>query len=695
MALAWLGLSTLKPQYTAEALIKIEHVDRAVSSQGLAHASNLDKADILSEVQVIKSSVIARSVIQKYGLVSDPELNPLLQRKQSSEERATTEQNALQNQKFKSLSLETKTTSRSLNKQSFEVTDRIMNRIIHNFQKRVQVSQVAGSYVIKVEYTSASPEKAAKITSAIIDTYLDKPFEKELQTSENFADWLETRLATLQDQVRLSEEAVEAYRRERNLVIVTDDDIETQNVSALNAQLAVATAEHDQAVLRLARVEAGSEVNSNLVTQLKIRESDLQTELSALSKRYGRKHPLIINARGELKQLQNRIDDEIKISIKDVEREIEIAKEQMDLIQSNLDELEVERGQKNQDLVRLDELMREAETNRLIYEQFLETNKVSGQQKQLLKPAAQIISYATVPSIPSYPNKSLFMGVAAAAALFFATLVCLLLEKFDHVFRSATQIEHETGYPCFAMIPKMERMSKKDLADFIVTKPASSLAESVRTLRTVLKIRSGTEGEGARVLAITSSFPREGKTTLACWLARIAAKSGEKVIIIDGDLRRPAVDKMLEGKGSKTIVEYLTGRAKLENIIEKDTQTGLHKIYARSVPNSALDLIDSDKMKNLIGSLRQVYDLVIIDTPASLAVSDASVLALLSDYALYCVHWNKTSRKAVAAGMKKLTDMGHENVAFALTNIDISKYAKYGYGDTPNFHNHYNDYYQN
>ena len=150
------------------------------------------------------------------------------------------------------------------------------------------------------------------------------------------------------------------------------------------------------------------------------------------------------------------------------------------------------------------------------------------------------------------------------------------------------------------------------------------------------------------------------------------------MLLIDGDLRRPSVHHGLPGRMSKTIVDYLTSQAKLEDVIMKDNATGMHKIYARSVPNSALDLIGSEKMKNLMETLRKVYDLIIIDTPACHAVSDANVLALLSDYTLYCVHWNKTTREAVATGLRQFTSIGHHEIAFVLTNMDIYKHLNYG-----------------
>lgn len=707
-ALGWLIINMIQPRYTAEALVKIENMNERSSLELRQMISNfkLDTTVILSEVQVISSRSMARQVIQKYGLVADPELNPLLTQKPDPERKYNfIGLSGKENLKTELLA-DTQIKSATDSNMPPEVTDRLMGVIVNNFLDNVKVYPISGSYVIQVEYTSEDPVKAAKITNAIIDTYLDRRLQLKANASQKITDWLDERLATLRDQIRISEAAVEAYRKEKNLVVGSRAEITAQSLSELNTQLVVAKAKLAEAMARLSQIEeargqpsrlqtASEVLDSNLVSQLKIRESDLQRTLSELSERYGPKHPSIINAKKELRELRSDIDNEIDNVLRGIENEVEVAEARVAALEADLTEMEGKRTQENQDMIRLRELMREAESNRLIYEKFLEQNKATDQQEQLQEPEAQIISYATVPSRSSYPNIPLFLSLSAAVALFFSIGVCFLLEKFDNAFRSAIQIENATGRPCFAMIPRVTKLTKTQMADFIVNKPASGLAESVRTLRTVLKLRAGSEGNRPKVVSITSSFPGEGKTTLSAWLGRISAKAGEKVIVIDCDLRRPALQNGLPGRGDKTLVEYLTGQAKLEDIIEKDSATGLHKIYARSVPNSALDLIDSDRMRNLIQSLRKVYDLVIIDTPACLAVSDAGVLTLMSDYALYCVHWDHTPREVVEAGVKQFTDIGYNDVAFVLTNVDISKHAKYGYGETPYYYSRDREYYDN
>ena len=209
----------------------------------------------------------------------------------------------------------------------------------------------------------------------------------------------------------------------------------------------------------------------------------------------------------------------------------------------------------------------------------------------------------------------------------------------------------------------------------------------------VLNLQARDQQHRPKVITITSSLPDEGKTTLSVWMARLAAKSEEKVIIIDCDLRCPRLHKAFGKKPEYTLVEYLTGRATLEQVIEKDKTSGAHIIYARPVPNNALDLLGKERMRNLINSLRERYDLVILDTPANMAVSDARLMAAQSDRTLYAVSWDDTPREVVNAGVKNFADFGYDALSFVLTNVDVKRHSRYGYGDAISYYNRYKKYY--
>lgn len=691
-------LHFIQPQYTARAIVLIESQSGGEASmpanmRGLMNSVRLDTSLVLNELEIIRSRMMARKVVERLNLMTDPEFNPRFRTADGSGAGG-------QSGNFRQLSVY----KSELDNLPPDVVDEKMEDVVSRFLDRLSVRSVPGSYAIQVEITSGDPAKAARIANAVVDLYVEQRLEQKFQATKKVTDWLDRRLQELRIQVREAEAAVEQYKRQHNLVTGARTVVSAEQLSQLNSQLVQAKAQKAEAEARLSevreltrnpgKIETSYEIiNSPLIQNLRVQEVNLVSRLSELSSRYGERHPEIVKTRSELGQLRDSLQTEMMKIANSVQNEVRLASARVNALENGLHEIEGKRQEDNQAMIRLREIEREAEASRLILDTFLQTYKRNNEQEELQEPEARVISYAAIPNRPSYPNVMLVLSMAAALSLFLGLALVLLLEKLDNAFRSANQLESSMGFPCFALIPTVENMSQSELGRYILSKPSSTLAESVRTLRMVINLRKRKSAAKPKVVTITSSFPHEGKTTLSVWMGRLAAKSGEKVLLIDADLRRPNVHKTLQMANDLTLVEYLTGQSELDEVIQKDDKSGLHTILARSVPNSALDLLSSEKMNKLVASLRQVYDLVIIDSAACLAVSDARILATLSDKTLYAVTWNKTPREVVASGVKQLSDMGYHDLAFVLTNVDVKRHARYGYGDTVYYYGRYKEYY--
>ncbi len=638
LSLTIIALGLVKPRYTARSLLLVEHTS---SAQAAAPAHGLM---ILNEREILRSRTVARKVIERLNLMSDPEFNPLFKDTVKEKTAAKT---------FKHLSVY----GSELSTLPPEVVDRSIAHMITNFQQKLKVSSIPGSFALQIEFTSLDPNKAALITNAIADIYIEQRLEEKLRATKKLTAWLDGRMLELREQL-----------------------------SGLNDQIVTAQAENSDAQAQIIRrpgqIKTAQEViNSSLVTRLKVEAVTLSGELSELSGRYGSKHPAIINLKSKLGEVKKAIRAEMVKTTKPKRKISDISPE----------ELEEQRYKDSDALVKLSELEREAASASLILKAFQKAYERLAQKEELQEPEARVLSYAIVPLSASFPDRALFLSISGLISLLMGFAFALLIERLDNSFRSPGQLETMARFPCYGLIPLVEKMDKLDLSGYVLSKPSSTVAESVRTLRMVLKLRAPSDDK-PKVVSVTSSFPAEGKTTLSVWLARLAAKSGEKVIIIDADLRRPNVHKALGQDNDTSLVEYLTGKKELNEVIKKDASTGAHMIYGRSVPNSALDLVSSDKFASLVSSLRQVYDLIIIDSPACLAVPDARVLANMSDQMLYAVSWDKTQREAIMSGVKQFADMGYEKLAFVLTNVDVRRHVRYGYGDTVYCYGRYGEY---
>lgn len=700
LSLVTIAISFMKSQFTARALVLIENTTQQRGLEELQSFMTYMRQDpslILGEIEVLRSRTMGRKFVERLNLMTDPEFNPRFKYARKT----TNENNGDSGQPFKKLSVY----GSELDNLPPELVDKEIGDVVTNFLARLNVRSIPGSMAIQIEYTSTDASKAALIANTIADVYIEQRLEDKFQAAKKVTDWLDQRLQNLRSQVQESEAAVARYKEKHNITEgVRNVAVSAEQVSALTRELVQAKAKQAEAEARLKEIQDMAEntsliettveiVNSPLIQNLKGKQAQAEATLSELSSRYGPKHPKILKINSELSELKSQIRTEILKTAKSLENEVIFAKARVKALEESLNEYAGQQYENNEAMIELRELTRQAESTRLIYDTFLQSYKKSDEQEKLQSPEARIISYAVPPRTPSYPNKMLLLTLGGAVSVFIGLLLSFLIEKLDNTFRNAEQLEQMLGYPCHALIPMVENATPEELTGYVISKPASAVAEAVQTLRMVMNLQPSKSGTKPKCITITSSFPREGKTTLALWLGRLAAKSGEKVIIVDADLRRSSIHEAVGKSNEVCLVDYLTGHKTLDGIVHKDSVSGLHMIFGRTIPNSALDLISSEKMHKLITSLKQAYDLVIIDSPACLAVSDSRVLATMSDQLIYVVAWDQTQREVVMSGVKQFTGMNFNDIAFVLTNVDVKRHVRYGYGDAVYYYGRYREYY--
>lgn len=700
--------SKITPIYQSQAyiLLQAEHSDLSEFAKFVTGKS-ADPSLILSEIQIIKSRTFARKVVDELNLDQDPLfevrpsagnnefmhfLKPLYTFLGIEFKPEKENQNTSASPAFKSLRLNNGNNSAV---QNYDIKKEL---VINKLVRQVQAKAVGGSNVIIIEVKLKDPQKAALIANAYADLYLKERIRIKFDSRKKLTNWLDQRLDELRAQVRESQIEVERYKVENNLISSLRGDVIAQQLTEFNSQLIRAKAELAANRSKLREIQDNKDkakelaktpeiLNSSLIQRLKQQEIDLIKKRADLKTKFGPKHPAIKDINAELKSLRENIIAESIVILSALEQNVKIDAARVQALEDGLNDLLQVKAKQNTAMIKLQELQLDAEANLATYNSFLKTYKESDQREQLQEPEARIISYATIPLEPIYPNKPLFASLASAVMLFLGIVLCLLLEKLDNAFRNASQLEDMTGFPCFGILPKVKG-KKEEIVRHVIDSPSSLAAEHVRNLRTVLGLRLGKGSTNTpKIITVTSSLPSEGKSTLSAWLGQLSAVAGLKTLVIDCDLRRPNINNLLPQNFSMTLVDYLTGEARLEDIIYTDEQSGVDIIYGRSVPGSAMDLISSARMKKMIAELRQEYSFVILDAPSCLYVSDARILSTLADHTLYVVAWEKTERDTVALGIKQYTDIDYQNLSTVLSGVDVKKQARYGFG-------HYDYYYQ-
>ena len=638
------------PLYNANSLVAIPHQQET-------------NKVILSEAKIIQSDIIAKQVIKAMDLMNDGEFN-----------------------KF---------------------SDEDIDAVTKNFLKNLDVQAIKGTYILKISFRSKESEKSALITNEIVKIYVDQKAGEGSQVSYKLAGWLNKRMEGLQAQLDMSEKALLEYKM--NQKIMQRDDVDTQMVLRNNLQSQLISAKAKEAEARaklsliknwrndLKKINATKAARNSVVLQeLKSKETDHLTRVSKLSARYGEKHPKMIAGRAALKNIRAQLKKE-KIAIGDkIEADLYVALSAVSALENSSDNLESVNSHSNNDFSnsRLNILIEQVETDKAKLDKFLRLYQQSANTDNKIRPVPTIISYASTPRQASYPNKLFLITAALSISAFVGILLAFMREKMNCNYKTAKQLQRATGYRCLGHVPFVEPLNgQRHLSDYILNNSTSSAAESIRALRLSLKLQCQNDAFPPRVVTITSSLPDEGKTTLSAWMACLAAQSGEKVIVIDCDLRRPRLQEVFGVNKYQTLVEYLSGKATQEDIIHKDSASGAHVVFARSVPSNALDLLNQNKMIKLMESLRKKYDLIILDGPASMAVPDSHLLSSLSDHTLYAVGWNDTKREIVNSGVKQFADFNYDTLSYVLTKIDLKRHAQYGYKDNVSYYQRYKKYY--
>jgi capsular exopolysaccharide synthesis family protein len=268
------------------------------------------------------------------------------------------------------------------------------------------------------------------------------------------------------------------------------------------------------------------------------------------------------------------------------------------------------------------------------------------------------------------------------------------LELLDNGYRSSEQIERDFGLTGFGLIPRVRTgLKRSSPQDLVLDKPASAYAEAVRTLYTSLLIAQQ-KARAGNAFVFTSASLGEGKTSVVASLGRVAAKSGQRVMVIDCDLRRPQIHAALGLPNDSGLATYLKDGAPLEEVVKVDERSGAHVITSGPAVDDPQVLFRLPAMERLLSYLRSQYDVVLIDVPPVLPVSDPRLLATLTDLTVFVIQWKRTARTSVKNAIHKLQQAGATIAGAVLTQVEIKTHAMYGYGDSGYYHGRMKEYYK-
>jgi exopolysaccharide transport family protein len=702
-ALAMVVVLQQTPLYTAEAQILLDRQKMQVTDMD-AVMSGLpaDSATVDSEVEILRSRALAARVVDRLNLTEDPEFNSSL--REPSVLRWL-DPRVWVAEGLALVQVEPEVVNGDLKERAE------LNGVINSLLSRLTVSRQRLTYVINVSFVSENPDKAARIANAIADTYILDQLEAKFEATRQANDWLSKRLGELRQQVQDSERAVEIFRSENGLEsLASGATVNEQQMSELNAQLILARTALAEAQAKYERAQQirssggtiesmADVVQSNTISQLRQKQAELARELADLSSRYGPRHPEIVNAEAQQRDIQRQIGAEVSRIIGSLQNNVSVARTRVSALEDSLRDIRGETGESGEASVQLRELEREAAANRAVYESFLNRFKETSQQQDLQVPDSRVISQATAPISPSHPRKSVSLALALIASAMLGVGLAFLLEHLNNGLETARDVEEALGLPhlvSLPLVPTEKGPDGKPLKphDYLLSKPLSAFSEALRSLRSVLQLSN--VDNPPKVVLFTSALPSEGKTTTSVSFARAAAASGLSVAIVDCDLRHPSVHKTF---GLPTpdvgLVELLAERLDPESVLLGDTKTSLKILPVATGSANPPDVLASSQMRLLIDRLRNDFDLVVLDSAPVLPVADSRVLSKIADETVFVVRWSETPKDAAQSAIRELRHYDCSIAGVLLSAVDVTKQAKYGYGDAGYYYGRYSRYYVN
>jgi succinoglycan biosynthesis transport protein ExoP len=709
VVLTALTLAQLTPLYRASARVMLDtRKYRTVNTEAaLSGVDTMNMSAVQTELEIVKSEDLLGRVVDRLGLASNPDFNG--SRKPDFIAEVLAPVRNLWGMAVATLvppRPQAPAPAAAVPRSKAQDSDPRRGAAIGAIASRLTVTLVGRTFIILISVESPNPAMSAQIANAIADLYLVDQLDAKYEANKRATEWLDERLSELRRSLQTAEDQVATYRRDKGMTGSPEGSVSTQTLTELNARYTAARAKRIEREARLVALRKASvnpselanisEVTTNsTLAALRIQDVELGRKVAELSEKLGDNHPRLIQARNELAAVRGRFGAETQRIALAIQAELDAARTEEEQLKIQVDHASSASGEASQYEAELKQLEREAQSSRAVYESFLNRFKELREQQDIQRPDARILSYARASFVPSFPQYQTALLVAFAIGCVIGMVAAIALEKLDRGFRAASQIEKATGLAVLGMVPLIKglRGGRSSAVGQVVLRPTSSVSEALRAVYTAITL--GTLDHAPRIIAVTSATPAEGKTTFTAAMGGLLTKmnASRRVLILDLDLRQARLSEAFEVKDRRgTIDEYLLGSKPLEECIHVDTASGVHFICARPNTPNAPDVLESEAMKTALAHFCEQYDLVILDSPPVMAVSDARIISRLADYTIFLVYWAKTPREVVTNAVSLLKSVS-DRVGIVVNKVDLAKHVRYGYGDYGYYYSRYRSYY--
>lgn len=683
--LAGVIVFSMTPVYRSTTTVLIEaNKSKVVSIEDVYSGISQNREYFQTQVEIIKSREVAMKAIVALKLWDNPEFDP-----------RNAEAGPIQ--KF------LRATGIAAEPEPVEWNDANLAEAVYGqFSKQLSVEPVRLSQLAKISFESTSPALAARVANVMANTYISNDFDARYEMTRKAGQWLEDQMGGLKTNLEESERKLQAFRERAGIVDMKDvaqsgagRQVEelTQRLMTLRLRRAEAESIYEQIKGAPKGEDLGSlpaVLRDSNVSSAKMQESIAERKLSEVSQRYGPEHPRYVAADADLKTAKDATKRAVELVVASVTREFESSIAAEKTLENSLNRARGSVQSINRKEFELGVLEREVANNRQMYDLFIKRSKETTVAGDLQSAIARVVDKAIEATSPIKPKKGQIIAIALVMGLFLGMLTALLIDRLDNTLKSTDDVESKLKSPLLTALPVLKKSETRrtSSARLFLDNPKSIYAEAIRSARTGVLLSAIDQPN--RILLVTSSLPGEGKTTFSVNLALAHAQT-KRTLLIDADMRRPAITKGLDlPPASKGLSNLVSGASPLSECMVTLDGSSLSVMPAGTMPPNPLELLLSHRFKETLDQLAQHFEIIVIDSPPVELVSDAQVISSHATGVIYVAKAHETPYQLVRKGLQRIRRADGHLLGVVLNQFDFARaekyhgeysgYGKYGYG---------------
>jgi polysaccharide biosynthesis transport protein len=593
--------------------------------------------------------------------------------------------------------------------------DRRLAQLLRIFSRSLSTSPIRNSRLVDVSFESRNPKLAADVANALASEYVQMNFETKFNSTTTASDFLAKQLVDLKAKVEKSEEELVRFSQQHDIYAISDNEnVILQKLSDLNTALTAAQAEriNKESIWKIVQQAAGSFpdlLRNKLIEDLEKNLAGLKVQQAKLAAAFRPGWPELDQVTGQVAEAESQLASERKKAIRNIETEYRTAVQKEKLLTEALAAQKLEANSFNQNSIQYNIIKRQVDTEKQLYDGLLQRMKEAGVSAGLKSNNIHIVDPAKPPRAPHRPNKLMNLALGLAIGLLLGVCLAFFFEYLDSSVKTPDDIDRYIKLPSLGVIPSAASLlspskrkllvataggngakgaaSSKSIELITYHDTKSLISEAYRNLRTSVLLSSGS-GRPPKILLVTSSQAGEGKTTTAINISITLSQTGEKVVLLDCDMRNPRVHRIIGLDNANGISSFLSGNSDLSSMIQQSEIPNLFAVSAGRVPPNPAELLGSSRMKQGLALLDEYFDHIVIDSPPVLSVTDARILGTMVDGVILVIKGGETPKEAVQRTKRLLQEVHAHVIGTLLNNVDVhspdyyyySKYYYYGYG---------------